>query len=79
MLAAETQAIHGGCPAGTVNNDTIEFIVTGTIFPDNTLTLNNTSESLFIEGPAFGGITIDGQNTIEIVVRRRHRAWRCKI
>ena len=68
MLAAETQTIHGGCPAGTFNNDTIEFIVTGTIFPDNTLTINNSSETLFIEGPAFGGITIDGQNNIEIVV-----------
>ncbi len=61
-LAANTQTIHGGCPAGTGNDDTIEFIVTGTIFPDNTLTLNNSSETLFIEGPAFGGITIDGQN-----------------
>ena len=68
VLAAETQAIHGGCPAGTFNNDTIEFIVTGTIFPDNTLTLNNSSETLFIEGPPFGGITIDGQNNIELVV-----------
>src|SRR6202046_3636791 len=68
VAAANTQSVHGGCPPGTGNNDTIEFIVTGTIFPDNTLTLNNSSETLFIEGPAFGGITIDGQNTIEIVV-----------
>jgi hypothetical protein len=68
VLAAETQTIHGGCPAGTGNDDTIEFIVTGTIFPDNTLTLNNSSETLFIEGPPFGGITIDGQNNIELVV-----------
>ncbi len=67
VVAAKTQAIHGGCPAGTGNYDTIEFIVTGTIFPDNTLTIDNTSETLFIEGPFFGGITIDGQNTIELV------------
>ena len=59
---------HGGCPAGSGTDDTIEFIVTGTIFPDNTLTLDNSSETLFIEGPAFGGITIDGQNTIELVL-----------
>ncbi len=67
VLAAETQTIHGGCPAGTGTDDTIEFIVTGTIFPDNTLTLNNSSETLFIEGPPFGGITIDGQNHMQIV------------
>ena len=67
VVAANTQAIHGGCPAGTGNDDTIEFIVTGTIFPDNTLTIDNTSETLFIEGPFFGGITIDGQNTIELI------------
>ena len=67
VVAANTQAIHGGCPAGTGNDDTIEFIVTGTIFPDNTLTIDNTSETLFIEGPFFGGITIDGQNTIELL------------
>ena len=68
VAAANTQSVHGGCPPGTGNNDTIEFIVTGTIFPDNTLTLNNSSETLFIEGPAFGGVTIDGQNNIELVV-----------
>ena len=32
VLAAETQLPQGGCPAGTGNFDTIEFIVTGTIF-----------------------------------------------
>lgn len=67
VAAANTQTIQGGCPQGTGNDDTIEFIVTGTIFPDNTLTIDNTSETLFIEGPPFGGITIDGQNTIELV------------
>ena len=67
VAAANTQTIHGGCPKGTGNDDTIEFIVTGTIFPDNTLALNNSSETLFIEGPSFGGITIDGQNHMQIV------------
>ncbi|MGC2442260.1 choice-of-anchor Q domain-containing protein [Candidatus Binatus sp.] len=67
VAAANTQTIQGGCPQGTGNDDTIEFIVTGTILPDNTLTIDNTSETLFIEGPPFGGITIDGQNTIELV------------
>ena len=67
VAAANAQTIQGGCPQGTGNDDTIEFIVTGTIFPDNTLTIDNTSETLFIEGPPFGGITIDGQNTIELV------------
>ena len=69
VLAANTQSIHGGCPSGTRNDDTIEFIVTGTIFPDNTLTINNTNELLDIIGPTFGcagsgpcGIAIDGRN-----------------
>jgi hypothetical protein len=73
VLAAETGAIHGGCPAGS-GGDTIEFIVTGTISPDNTLTLNNTGEFLEIVGPTFGcagpgpcGITIDGNHSIELV------------
>src|ERR1700676_308806 len=67
VLAANTQTIHGGCLAGTGNNDTIKFIVTGTIFPDNTLTINNSNEQLSLLGPTFGcagtgpcGITIDG-------------------
>lgn len=67
VLAAETQLPQGGCPAGTGNFDTIEFIVTGTIFPENTLTLNNTSEDLIIEGPTFGGITINGQFNMNLV------------
>ncbi len=74
VLAANTQAIHGGCPAGTGNDDKIEFIVTGTIFPDNTLTLNNSSEELSIVGPTFGcagigpcGITIDGQQNMRLI------------
>jgi hypothetical protein len=64
----------GRCPQGTGNNDTIEFIVTGTIFPDNTLTLDNSSEHLSIVGPTFGcigagpcGITIDGLHNILLV------------
>jgi hypothetical protein len=67
VIAANTQAPAGGCLGGTGNNDKIEFIVTGTIFPDNTLTLNNVNEDLAIVGPTFGcagagpcGITIDG-------------------
>ena len=74
VLAANTQAIQGGCPAGTLNSDTIEFIVTGTIFPDNTLTLNNSNEELSIVGPTFGcagtgpcGITIDGQQNMRLI------------
>ena len=74
VLAANSQTAHGGCPAGTGNDDTIEFIVTGTIFPDNTLTLNNTNEDLSIIGPTFGcsgsgpcGITINGQHSIELI------------
>ena len=74
VLAANTQSIHGGCPAGTLNNDTIEFIVTGTIFPDNTLTLNNPNENLTIMGPTFGcagtgpcGITINGLHHMLLV------------
>ena len=73
VLAAETGAIHGGCPAGS-GGDTIEFIVTGTISPDNTLTLNNTGEFLEIVGPTFGcagpgpcGITIEGNHNIELI------------
>jgi hypothetical protein len=67
VLAADTQLPQGGCPAGAGNFDTIEFIVTGTIFPDKTLTINNTSEDLIIEGPTFGGITINGLFNMELV------------
>jgi hypothetical protein len=74
VLAAETKAIHGGCPAGTGNDDTIEFIVTGTISPANTLTINNPNEVLTISGPTFGcvgagpcGIVIDGRQAIELI------------
>jgi hypothetical protein len=67
VLAANTQLPQGGCPAGTGNFDTIDFIVTGTIFPDNTLLINNSSEDLLIEGPAYGGITINGLFNIELI------------
>jgi hypothetical protein len=73
VLAAETGAIHGGCPAGS-GNDTIEFIVTGTISPDNTLLIDNPTEFLTISGPTFGcvgagpcGIVIDGDQAIELI------------
>jgi hypothetical protein len=74
VLAANTQSIRGGCPAGTLNNDTIEFVVTGTIFPDTTLTINNPHENLSIMGPTFGcvgtgpcGITINGLHHMLLV------------
>jgi hypothetical protein len=66
VLAANNQTMEGGCPAGT-GDDTILFSVTGTIFPDDTLELDNSSEELFIEGPAYGGITINGQYNIELI------------
>ena len=74
VLSANTQMVHGGCPAGSGNFDTIEFIITGTIFPDNTLTINNKSEDLIIQGPALGcsgagpcGITINGLFKFELI------------
>jgi hypothetical protein len=66
VLAAETQFPQNGCVAGT-GNDEIHFIVTGTIFLENTLLVNNPSESLAILGPPYGGITIDGQFNFELV------------
>jgi Right handed beta helix region len=59
VIAANTQAPSGGCPAGT-GEDTILFSVTGTIFPDDTMGLANSEEDLSIIGPAYGGITING-------------------
>ena len=74
VLAANMQMAQGGCPQGTGNSDTIEFIVTGTIFPGSTLTINNPSEHLSIVGPTFGcvgtgpcGITINGQFNMQLV------------
>ena len=66
VTAANTEAAVNGCPAGT-GNDTILFSVTGTIYPDNALVLDNPSETLSIDGPAYGGITIDGQFNIELI------------
>ncbi len=65
VIAANTQAPSGGCPAGT-GDDTILFSVTGTIFPDNTLVVDNPKEELFIIGPSYGGIVIDGLFNIDI-------------
>ncbi len=74
VLSANTQTAHGGCPAGFGNFDAIEFIVTGTIFPDNTLTLNNGMGVVTIIGPTFGcvgtgpcGITIDGLHNMQLI------------
>jgi hypothetical protein len=61
VVAAETNAPMNGCAAGS-GDDTIEFIVTGTITLDNTLEVDNSAESLSIEGPAIGGITINGND-----------------
>jgi hypothetical protein len=67
VLAANNQTMEGGCPAGT-GLDTILFSVTGTIYPDATLVLDNPDGVLFIEGPAYsGGITINGQSSIELI------------
>ena len=74
VLSANTQMAHGGCTEGFGNFDAIEFIVTGTIFPDNTLTLNNEMGVVTIIGPTFGcvgtgpcGITIDGLHNMQLI------------
>jgi hypothetical protein len=59
VIAANTQAPSGGCPAGN-GDDTILFSVTGTIFPDDTMELDNSEEDLSIIGPTYGAITING-------------------
>jgi hypothetical protein len=66
VTAANTHSPINGCAAGT-GNDEIVFIVSGTIQPDNTLTIGNLSEQLTIAGPASAGITIDGQFKIQIM------------
>ena len=69
VKSANNQAAPSGssCTAGSSNNDTIEFSVTGTI--GITATLNITDAQLAINGFAGSpGITISGGNTNEIVM-----------
>src|SRR5271163_2128461 len=54
VTAAETQAPVHGCAAGSGNNDTIQFVVAGTIFISAPLVMANDEESLTIIGPAAG-------------------------
>jgi hypothetical protein len=68
VVAANTQTATGGCPAGTGFDDTILFSVTGTIFPYDSLVLNNPDEDLQIQGPAYGGITINGQHDFSLIL-----------
>jgi hypothetical protein len=65
VTAANMQEPIDGCAAGTGGDDTIVFTVTGSIFIDNTLTV--TDPVLEIFGPIFGGITIDGGGSREII------------
>jgi predicted outer membrane repeat protein len=66
VVAAETQAPVHGCAGGSGDNDTIQFVVAGTIYLSNTLVMTNDEETLTIVGPA-AGITIDGQFDFELV------------
>ena len=66
VAAAEDQAPVDGCAAGSGDNDTIQFIVGGTIFLTDTLEMTNDAESLTIVGPA-AGITINGQFDFELM------------
>src|SRR5271166_6374160 len=66
VAAAETQAPVHGCATGSGDNDTIQFIVGGTIYPSDTLVMNNAAENLTIVGPA-PGITINGRFDIELI------------
>ena len=66
VVAANTQATPGGstCAAGTLNDDTIEFSVNGTIAI--AATMNVTDAQLEIDGPALG-ISISGSSTTQIM------------
>jgi hypothetical protein len=66
VTAAETQAPVHGCAAGTGDNDTIQFVVAGTITISSYLLMNNAAESLTIIGPA-AGITINGNLDLELI------------
>ena len=66
VVAANTQATPSGstCAAGTLNDDTIEFSVNGTIAI--AATMNVTDAQLAIDGPALG-ISISGGGTTQIM------------
>ena len=66
VVAANTQATPVGstCAAGTLNDDTIEFSVNGTIAI--AATMNVTDAQLAIDGPALG-ISISGSGTTQIM------------
>jgi hypothetical protein len=65
VTAANEQGPVHGCAAGTGGDDTIVFTVTGPIALDNTLMI--TDPVLEISGALFGGITIDGGGSKEII------------
>jgi hypothetical protein len=58
-------AATNGCAART-GNDTIDFIVTGTIALGSSLP-KVTDSLLRIQGPASTGITIDGGSTVQVM------------
>jgi CSLREA domain-containing protein len=70
---AKSDTTSGDCAAGT-GNDTIVFSVVGTILLTDTLpqigSVNDVlvSNILTINGPAAPGITIDGQNAVQIML-----------
>ena len=66
VVAADTQATPVGstCAAGTLNDDTIEFSVNGTIAIAATMIVTDTQ--LEIDGPALG-ISISGSGTTQIM------------
>ena len=66
VTAAETQAPVHGCATGSGDNDTIQFVVAGTITISSTLPMNNAAESLTIIGPA-AGITINGNLDLGLI------------
>jgi hypothetical protein len=64
VKAANTHAIVKACAAGS-GNDTIKFVVTGTIGIFAQMTI--TDASLLIKGPPLGGITIDGGGSVRLI------------
>jgi hypothetical protein len=65
ITAANTKTATNGCVAGT-GSDTINFSVAGTITLASTLP-QITDPSLTINGPASPGITISGDNRVEVM------------